>query len=254
MAKLNAKEIRDAALKIILKHPGGIRYTDLVGQIAATSPETPKNTINGSVWDLEVRRPADILKPTRGLYLATRYADKELLPPELPANKTGPKLREEDFYELFADYLKGDLNEVKKVIALGGGGLKAKWGTPDVLGVYKSSGADLVKFADEIVSAEIKIDPLQPVVAFGQAAAYRLFSNRVYVVMPSIITKEDQDRLEALCMLYGIGLILFDLNLKEPGFSIRVRAQRFQPDMFYVNEFARNLHKHSPEKFEELFG
>jgi len=254
MAKLSGKEIRDLALKFILNRPEGIRYRELVKEISAASPETPKNTINGSVWDLEVRIPAEVSKPSRGLYKAVKYAGQEVVQKAPSAPKSNPTLHEDDFYQPFADFLKGELNEVNKVVALGGSGLKAKWGTPDIIGIYRPSGSDLVKFDPEIVSAEIKIDPYQPVIAFGQAAAYRLFSNRVYIVMPSTIAEEDLDRLEALCMLYGIGLVLFDLNTQEPDFSIRVRSQRFLPDMFFVNEFARGFHKHNPDKFEELFG
>jgi len=55
-------------------------------------------------------------------------------------------------------------------------------------------------------------------------------------------------------MLFGVGLSLFDLNKDQPHFSIRVRAQRFSPDMFYVNEFADRLKLHDVEAFEKLFG
>jgi len=48
--------------------------------------------------------------------------------------------------------------------------------------------------------------------------------------------------------------VLFDLNELDPHFSIRVRAQRFSPDMFYVNEFAERLKRHDNDTFEKLFG
>ena len=48
-------------------------------------------------------------------------------------------------------------------------------------------------------------------------------------------------------------LVLFDLDPKSPNFSIRVRAQRFSPDMFYVNEFADRLRQLDSETFETLF-
>jgi len=131
--------------------------------------------------------------------------------------------------------------------------MKSKWGTPDVIGIYKPLASNLIKFPLEVVSAEIKIDPQTPVVAFGQSVAYRLFSAKTYIVMPSALTEEDQSRLEALCMLFGVGLVLFDLNIQAPNFVIRVRAQRFSPDMFYVNEFADRMRIHDPEKFEMQF-
>jgi len=49
-------------------------------------------------------------------------------------------------------------------------------------------------------------------------------------------------------------VVLFDLNKDAPKFSIRVRAQRFSPDMFYVNEFAERLNNHNKKMFQELFG
>lgn len=39
-----------------------------------------------------------------------------------------------------------------------------------------------------------------------------------------------------------------------PSFQIRVRAQRFSPDMFYVNDFASRLHGLDASKFQRLFG
>jgi len=72
--------------------------------------------------------------------------------------------------------------------------------------------------------------------------------------MPRTMTEEDKDRLESLCMLFGVGLVLFDLDKDNPNFEIRMRAQRFSPDMFYVNEFADRLKAHDPDTFQKLFG
>jgi hypothetical protein len=115
------------------------------------------------------------------------------------------KIKESEFYGPFAEWLKNDLDEVTEVVSLGGAGLKSKWGTPDVVGIYKPLASNLIKFPLEIVSAEIKIDPQAPVVAFGQAVAYRLFSTKTYIAMPTTLTEEDQSRLESLCMLLGWG-------------------------------------------------
>lgn len=167
--------------------------------------------------------------------------------------RTGIKVKESNFYSPFAEWLKNDLDEVTEVATLGGAGLKSKWGTPDVVGTYKKQPGDVIEFPIEIVSAEIKIDPQAPVVAFGQAIAYRLFSTKTYIAMPSTLTEENQSRLESQCMLFGVGLVLFDLNKEAPRFSIRIRAQRFSPDMFYTNEFADQLKQHDPRIFTELF-
>lgn len=253
MSKMTTNQIREMARKIVSSRPGGIRYSELVQEIAAQTPETPVNTIHGSTWDLATRFPTEIIKPSRGLFQpasaqTTPPATVTVVEPEVEAG-----FSETDFYEPFAEWLKNDLDEVTVVSSLGGAGLKTKWGTPDVVGVYKPTASNLIKFPLEIVSAEIKISPLAPVVAFGQAVAYRLFSTKTYVVMPSSLSEEDLSRLESLCMLFGIGLALFDVDLKRPRFTIRVRAQRYIPDMFYVNEFADRLRQHNSEVFEHLF-
>jgi hypothetical protein len=251
MAKLSVQQIRTRAKEIVMESPTGIRYSELVRRIAEEHPETPKNTIHGSVWDLDTRFPDLIHKPSRGLYLLFQKGETSS-PPPLVAPAKLPK--EEAFYEPFADWLKNELDEVTVAVALGGAGLQKKWGTPDVVGVYKPLASHRIKFDLEIVSAEIKVDPTQPVVAFGQAAAYRLFSAKSYVVMPMSISPEDYGRLEALCMLFGIGLVVFEPTVDDPKFSIRVRAQRFWPDMFYVNEFADRLYQIDPGTFNQLFG
>lgn len=251
MAKLSTHQIREEARKIIASNKGGIRYSDLHEQISRISPETPKNTIHGAIWDLHLRFPQEISKPSRGLFVPGAAAptsdERRQVAPETPKHK------EEDFYEPFAEWLKNDLDEVTDAASLGGAAMGKKWGTPDVVGVYKPLASNLIKFPIEIVAAEIKTDPSQPVVAFGQAIAYRLFSTKTYIAMPKSMTLEDLSRLEALCMLFGVGLVLFEPKPDEPNFQIRVRAQKFTPDMFYVNEFAERLKEFAPEKFEDLF-
>ena len=254
MAKLTGKAIQDLARGIVAQSPGGIRYSALVARIALEHPETPKNTIHGSVWDLDARYPSEITKPSRGLFMPVNPTAANGGSGSEVGVVAPVKAREDDFYEPFADWLEKELDEATIAIPLGGSGLQRKWGTPDVVGVYKPLASHRIKFDIEIISAEIKVDPQTPVVAFGQAAAYRLFSAKSYVVMPSSISEEDYSRLEALCMLYGIGLVLFTPNTEEPDFQIRVRAQRFSPDMFYVNEFAERIYQIDPKVFNQLFG
>ncbi|MCS7168047.1 MAG: hypothetical protein RMI91_12070 [Gemmatales bacterium] len=141
VAKLTVQQIRELAKQIILESPTGIRYGELVRRILQQHPETPRSTIQGSIWDLDTRFPNLIHKPSRGLFSALgKYesspsTDKELT--RLP--------REEDFYEPFADWLKNELDEVTVAVAVGGSGLQKKWGTPDVVGVYKPLASHRIK-------------------------------------------------------------------------------------------------------------
>ena len=68
MAKLGTHQIRDLAKSFIAANPGGIRYTTLIDFISAQSPETPRNTIHGSVWNLHSLFPNEVAKPSRGLF------------------------------------------------------------------------------------------------------------------------------------------------------------------------------------------
>jgi hypothetical protein len=97
------------------------------------------------------------------------------------------------------------------------------------------------------------VNPAEAITAFGQAVAYRLFSSKTYIAMAATIAEDDLSRLESLCMLFGVGLALFEVNPRDPDYRIRVRAQRFSADMFYVNELADRLKIQEPEMFEKLF-
>jgi len=219
MAKLNGEQIRKRAREIVAENPGSIRYGALLQRIREESPETPPNTIQGNIWDLEKTFPSEITKPSRGLYTPANAIgnDSVVVGDTEQVSPGGTRVRELDFYEPFAEWLKNDLDEVTDVAPLGGASMKTKWGTPDVVGVYKPLAGNLIKFPVEIVSAEIKIDPQAPVVAFGQAVAYRLFSSKTYVAMPSTLSEEDQSRLESLCMLFGVGLVLFNVDEANPA-------------------------------------
>ncbi|HPZ82952.1 MAG TPA: hypothetical protein PL064_05940, partial [Thermogutta sp.] len=117
---------------------------------------------------------------------------------------------------------------------------KDKWGTPDVIGIREPRKSDIIKPPTEIVSAEVKLDTANVITAFGQACSYKLFSHKSYLVIPSDSPEEDLARVDALCRIFGIGLILFDRRKPEsPNFEIRVRAAKHEPDMFYANKYLR---------------
>ena len=123
------------------------------------------------------RYPNEIAKPSRGLFTPVTKSGNDTVgvgSTEQIAS-TGIKIKESEFYEPFAEWLKNDLDEVTEVVSLGGAGLKSKWGTPDVVGIYKPLASNLIKFPIEIISAEIKTDALAPVVAFGQAVVRPFF-------------------------------------------------------------------------------
>jgi hypothetical protein len=231
------------ALKEILNdNPSGLRYSNIVKIIKERHSEIPVNTIHGTLWEIRQNivkgKEKEISLPERGVYILSKYLTTEKLQEQFQSEY---KVKEEDFYKLFADYLMYDLEECTRAIALGGNKFGDKWGTPDVIGVYKFSEADPIKPPLEIISAEIKIDTTQLITAFGQACAYKLFSHKVYLVIP-MNTEQDIRRIESLCLRFGLGLIIFDAqNPNDPKFTIRTRAVKSEPDYFYVNKYIQLL-------------
>lgn len=232
------EQIVAKAIELLQEHPHGLRYTELHKAIRAALPDANPNTIGGTIWNLEVQLPAQVYKPARGMYIHTMFKEmgSPTGPPSVPPVPSKPKVKEEQFYEAFADWLIKELEECTKAVPVGGNLFKDKWGTPDVVGVREPKKSDIVKLPTEIVSAEVKIDSAGLITAFGQACAYRLFSHKSYIVVPVDSPEDDIGRLDALARIFGIGLILFDATApKEPKFEIRVRAAKHEPDMFYVN-------------------
>jgi hypothetical protein len=254
MAKLSVEEIKRSALNYLGQAKNGIRYMDLIKKVHDAAPETPINTVHGGVQALSSH--SDILRPSRGLWVHKKYAGplEAIRDTAAPVVELGAdRVQEAQYYESFRYWLISDAEEVSDAVVVGGNMFKSKWGTPDVIGVHKPRAGDLIKFPIEIVSAEIKTDPNQSIIAFGQACAYRLFSHKTYIVMPNTIGREDRERLEALCSIYGVGLVTFELTAQSPNYQARVRAQRFEPDIYFANEFARELHRLRPGDFDRLF-
>lgn len=153
-------------------------------------------------------------------------------------------VREEDFYEPFANWIKNELEDVTRAIPLGRNKFKDKWGTPDVIGLRESQRGDIIEGPTEIVSAEIKTDTAQLVTAFGQACAYKLFSHRSYLVVPRQSPPDEISRIDSLCQIFGIGLVIFNAKSPtEPIFEIRVRPARHEPDLFYTNKYIALIKK-----------
>lgn len=239
-----SQQIKQKAVEVIKNNPQGIRYSQLLKLMMDSFPNTPNNTIRGVIWNLDATLPNEIYKADRGLFRSVSFREMPVTTEEAatPQQKIVSVVKEEDFYDLFRDYLVNELEECTKAISLGGNRFRDKWGTPDVIGIKKPRQSDIIKSEAVIVSAEIKTDTNGLITAFGQACAYKLFSHKAYIVVPKNSSEEDKSRIEALSLIFGIGLIFFDsTNSKNPSFEIRVRPIKHEPDMFYVNQYMKTI-------------
>lgn len=263
MAKLNRQQIHERALQVLEAHPQGIRWSDLLRAVEADAIDTPFNSIHGSIHNLLTTRTSEIVKVARGTYQLAKYVEAEdaIAAAQEAENVTTPvksdapgsaALTEQDFYASFAEWLEEN-DEATVASALGGASLGGKWGTPDVIGVLKPRAQDIFKFEPQIVTAEIKAVPSQPVIAFGQAVAYRLFSHKSYIVVPSSTNSDDMNRLKSLCSIHGVGLVTFALNKTQPDYAVVVLPVNAAPDMFYVNNMLERLKASEPKLLNKLF-
>ncbi|HEX4695189.1 hypothetical protein [Sphingomonas sp.] len=263
VTKLNRQEIHERALQALDAHPQGIRWSDLLRIVEAGAEDTPHNSIHGGIHNLLTTRTADIVKVARGTYQLSKYVEAddavataqevEVVDLTVRSETAGPyTLTEQDFYASFAEWLEEN-DEATVAAALGRASLGGKWGTPDVIGVLKPRAQDIFKFEPQIVTAEIKAVPGQPVVAFGQAVAYRLFSHKSYIVVPKSTSSDDMNRLKSLCSIHGVGLITFTLDKDRPDYAVVVLPETAAPDMFYVNNMLERLKSSEPKLLNRLF-
>lgn len=238
------ERIISKAIDILTSAPNGVRYSELVREIHQEFPEIPVKSIPATIWNLEIREPGKVYKPARGLFRHIKFKEEEINEGELEPPPEVEKIKEESFYKPFADWLVNELEECTKAMPLGGNKFKDKWGTPDVIGKREPRRSDIIKAPTEIVSAEIKAETKDLITAFGQACSYKLFSHKSYIVVPKDSSQDDISKLDALCLIFGIGLVLFDSgNVNDPQFDIRVRPTKHEPDMFYVNKYMKMIEK-----------
>lgn len=237
--------IRALAFELLLASPQGLRYSELHRRIRQVDPELKASTVNTSIWNLDSTHPERVYKPVKGLFRLVAF--REVESPDATGGSMSnaqPKIREEVFYPLFANWLKNELEDVTHAIALGGNAFKDRWGTPDVIGKAESRRSDVIKGPTSIVSAEIKVDTNALVTGFGQACAYKLFSHKSYLVIPQETSPDELARLNSLCQIFGIGLVTFNSrNPTAPEFRLVIRPLKHEPDLFYTNRYISHVER-----------
>jgi hypothetical protein len=113
--------IRSAALELLASQPNGLRYSDLVRHVSKLNPAFNNKTVSNVVWSLDTALPERVYKPSKGVYRLVEFReatdDSASEVPVLAKHKGG---REEEFYPLFARWLKNEVEDVTFAIPLGG--------------------------------------------------------------------------------------------------------------------------------------
>jgi hypothetical protein len=237
--------LRSEAIELLRLNPNGLRFSEMLRLILASHEDLKSKTIEGALWNLDRIAHDQVYKPVKGLYRLLRFKE----PSDSTLDRSDIKnecnrIKEEEFYPLFAAWLRDDLEDVTHAIPLGGNAFRDRWGTPDVIGKNESRRSDVIKGPTSIVSAEIKVDTAGLVIGFGQACAYRLFSHKSYLVIPKQTPAEELARIDSLCQLFGLGLVLFNpKSLAVPDFRLVVHPRKHEPDLFYTNRYIKHVEK-----------
>ena len=62
------EQVRDKAVELLRGQPNGVRRAQLLDALQGSFPDTPRNSMPGSIWNLDARRSRDVHKPSRGLF------------------------------------------------------------------------------------------------------------------------------------------------------------------------------------------
>lgn len=231
-AKGRVAQIKTFVLRELGKGP--LKRSTLLQRALVAVPHAIKTTTDGAISQLH--RDGKIKQIERGIWALTDGPIEESPSQEIAVDVT---IKEDQFYTSFSDWLINEVGECTAAAALGGKVLGGKWGTPDVVGVYRVSDKgryrrnEIVSF----VSAEMKTDSIQTVTAFGQACSYLRFSHKVYLAIPQATPDDDKQRIESLCTIVGLGLVFFNATSKDaPDYEIRVRPIPREPDPTALNE------------------
>ena len=239
--------VRETALEVLRENPEGVKYSYLLEAVHDRNKGFKKNTIASYIWNLD-SVTASVEKPAWGVFrIVGEHVDSETeTASSAPSTK---RVRENEFYQPFANWLMDDVGDATYAIPLGEKTFTDIWGTPDIIGTKDSNPSDIFRPPMEIVSAEIKVDTQKSELmkGFGQACAYCLFSHRSYLVIPKQANPDDLSRLDSLCQVFGIGFVLFDAESpKNAQFQIRTRPRKQEPYASYAN---KNIKKIESELF-----
>ena len=237
-------KVIQAALEILEEHSEGADYTNLCNLIGEKLSNVNPANIRYHVYRLPSTHEDKVYKPERGKYCLINEEEREEAEDEPALTSDGERRNESILYQPVADFLRG-MDECTSAIPLGGNCFGKKNNTPDVIGIMQPGIGQILDFPIEVISAEVKDTPDDAVIGFGQACAYRLFSHKSYLVVPA--DSKEMGRVESLCNLFGVGLLVFDREsndsdstLRSPKFTVKSRAVRHSPDMFYFKAYLDN--------------
>ena len=227
------KQIEESILVELKK--GALQRSSIIERAMAAMPGVNRHTIEGNISRMNAENIITQLE--RGIWALPGFVE----PNEKDTLKTKVAKRpgEYAFYKSFAEWLLAYGN-CTDAIPLGGSALGDKWMTPDVVGIDEVPNNSMYRGSEitAFVSAEIKVSTTDNEIirGFGQACSYLYFSHKSILVIPKDASDKVKVRMESLCRLIGLGLVLFDAsNAVDPDFRISLQPIHREPDVVALN-------------------
>lgn len=193
-----------------------------------------------------------IVKIEKGLYRLAKFTNDNSDTVEDIEEDIADKKSEQAYYPKFAEFLveDDDMERCSCAIPLKERIFSDQWGNPDVIGIKQFiKGVSNSK----IITAEIKVSPSTKDIlkGFGQSCAYKLFSHKVYLVIPS--GSNIEQRILTLCIKFNIGLVLFNLDdaLDDIHWEVKNEPTFEEPDYDYVESMVES--KSRGKELSKLF-
>ena len=76
MQKPVTHRINEKALRLLERHPEGLRWSELLSKIKTSDPSFHPKTVNGCVWKLVEKFPDKVYKPSKGLFRLVKYKSR----------------------------------------------------------------------------------------------------------------------------------------------------------------------------------
>jgi len=264
--------ILNKTLELLADNTQGLRYSELLNQLSSAYPSIPPNKIQGII--VRCVRTDPRVSASNGIYQLQSTSQT----PPVQGSTTQPVVQTTNalqdaadyinsneciIYAQFADWLMGASSICIAATPLVTTNTQPSNQNPDVIGVWLPKMDDIFTRPMEFISVEIKKDVQwkKLVSGLGQAAAYTLFSHKVYFVIPGTssefppsneiniyIKPSNLAKLNTICQNLGIGLITFTARLQGDEFNpdyllfdfkINTNPRLNEPNYEALNRFIR---------------
>lgn len=234
-----------AVIETLKDYPEGLKLADLISLVTRKFfPEQVEANMRAFIK--RILKYPNIEKISKGRYRVNFQMQTELKETNglllYNLSKNEKSKIEFEICNSFANFLVNNLKEASKTWVFYEHKYDDGIFLPEVLGINPFDFQNFDPRDVEITSACASLDIVDIPFILGKAMGYKIFSHRVYIVLPDRIEKfEDKMKLlENFCMKFGIGLVYFNIS-RRSEFFVRIKAVRIMPEPYFVNEYILSL-------------